>query len=186
MSGSGGGCADAAALGRRGGARAVDVLLGAAAMAAGALLLGIVTLVAQVNVLFASAGPGASSARAVLAAAAVAAHAAYELYWTVRYSTTPGKTLLGLGIADSHSGDAVTVRQAVERHAVLHGPVSIAYVAAVSQTNSTGQRVTMAIGAACWALTSASPLWDRQRLGWHDKAAGTTVTRIPPGTDASG
>ena len=113
------------------------------------------------------------------AAGVVTAHCAYEVYFTVRRGATVGKSMAGLRIVNSDSYGPLSVAAAVRRHLLLHAAPPIGGAIAVTQFEPTDVRAwaVIAAGVGCWALIGASPAWDPQRRGWHDRAAGSIVVR---------
>ncbi len=81
--------------------------------------------------------------------------ALYTLPWWFRYSTTPGKMLLGLEIRDAVTGARITREQAVTRflgYIISAIPLTLGFV---------------------WMLCN------KKRQGVHDMIAGTVVVRKP-------
>ena len=101
-----------------------------------------------------------------------------------------GKGLWGVPLAASDDQAALSGGQrclerysSLVRWAVPHGAGLLAAVVAggVSRDQSDGGFYMSVAGAglAAWLLVYASSLWDSNRRGWHDKAAGTIVVNVP-------
>ena len=169
----------AGGLGGRAAARLVDVVAAAAVIFGANLAVGVLMVLTMSyaegpvrgidNVLFGFAA----------AAGVVTAHCAYEVYFTVRRGATVGKSMAGLRIVNSDSYGPLSVAAAVRRHLLLHAAPPIGGAIAVTQFEPTDVRAwaVIAAGVGCWALIGASPAWDPQRRGWHDRAAGSIVVR---------
>lgn len=74
------------------------------------------------------------------------------IFWIYK-SATPGKTLLGLKILDSNTGEPISKSQAIIRY--------ISYYLA---------SIPLLLGIL-WVA------WDKKKQGWHDKIAKTVVVR---------
>ena len=111
----------------------------------------------------------------------------YEVGATARSGQTFGKRLGEICVVP-WDGEAATVsdRDRLEhwryaaRWAIPHAAGVVAAVVAaivVLPSQDAGDFWGTVAGAAAvpWALVYASSLWDRNRRGWHDKAAGTIV-----------
>ena len=99
----------------------------------------------------------------------------YELPLTAARGQTVGKILMGIEVTHNrdevtHNRDEVTHNserrvpgwtKSSIRWAVLHLPLLVPIV-----------------GILIFLMTAASPLFDSQRRGWHDKIAGTLVTPV--------
>ncbi len=102
---------------------------------------------------------------------------------------TPGKKLLKIQVTSHDSSRPPIALRAIVRWALPLAPtaplidgfirdipelVNNEHAAALS-----GRVWWMWVAVGWWLLVHASALWDSQRRGWHDKAAGTVVVKAP-------
>ncbi len=102
---------------------------------------------------------------------------------------TPGKKLLKIQVTSHDSSRPPTALRAIVRWALPLAPtaplidgfirdipelVNNEHAAALS-----GRVWWMWVAVGWWLLVHASTLWDSQRRGWHDKAAGTIAIYVP-------
>ncbi len=181
---------------RRATARAIDavcmlVLCGLAAMAASIVLL-IFIVAGEVDLFGNNEGPLAELLIVGMVLLALVLTYLYEVTSTARWGQTFGKRLMDLCVIRCLDTENVAVEpprrhSSMMRWAIPHG-------AAVAATILSGVAV-MAIGdegltdgeflrllvpfcvfvAVVWSMCYVSALFDSQRQGWHDKAAGTIV-----------
>ena len=88
----------------------------------------------------------------------------YETLATAALGRTIGKKLTRIQTIHTAGGQPPRWTRTTTRWAALHLPLLIPLA-----------------GIPIFLLTAASPLFDRQRRGWHDKITGTTVTTAPAG-----
>ena len=88
----------------------------------------------------------------------------YEVPLVALRGQTPGKALNNLKVVAIKDGQPPGWGRSCTRWAVLCLPLPIPF------------------GAVLTLLIAVSPLFDPDRRGWHDKAAGTTVVNIRTGT----
>ena len=88
----------------------------------------------------------------------------YEVPLVALRGQTPGKALNNLKVVAIKDGQPPGWGRSCTRWAVLCLPLLIPF------------------GAVLTLLIAVSPLFDPDRRGWHDKAAGTTVVNIRTGT----
>ena len=102
---------------------------------------------------------------------------------------TPGKKLLGIQvIAHSGSGTPSALR-AIIRWALplaAAAPLVAAFILDIPELANNERAAALSgrvwwiwVAVGWWLLVHASTLWDSQRRGWHDTAAGTIVIRAP-------
>ena len=72
------------------------------------------------------------------------------LFW-MSYGATPGKLLLDCEIVDAHTGEPITLKQALLRYVGYY--LSALFI----------------FSGFLWII------WDKRKQGWHDKIAGTVV-----------
>ena len=105
---------------------------------------------------------------------------------------TPGKKLLGAQVVARSSSRPPAAFKSIVRWAVPMAAVAplvdaiardfpeFAYLPSMDELPTLSGRlwwIWVAVG--WWLLVHASALWDSQRRGWHDKAAGTIVIKAP-------
>ena len=103
---------------------------------------------------------------------------------------TPGKKLLGAQVVARSGSRPPAAFKSIVRWAVPMAAVAplvdaiardfpeFAYLPSMDELPTLSGRlwwIWVAVG--WWLLVHASTLWDRQRRGWHDKAAGTIVIK---------
>ena len=111
---------------------------------------------------------------------------------TALKGTTPGKRLVRIKVvagSGSHSPQALRsiIRWAVPL--VVAAPLVDAFIRDIPEMANalpmddlptlSGRVWWLWVAVGWWLLVHASTLWDSQRRGWHDKAAGTIVIRAP-------
>ena len=85
----------------------------------------------------------------------------YELPLTAARGQTVGKILMGIKVTHTSETRVPGWTKSSIRWAVLHLPLLVPIV-----------------GILIFLMTAASPLFNSQRRGWHDKIAGTLVTPV--------
>ena len=112
----------------------------------------------------------------------------FEVGFTARFGQTFGKRLADIRVV-RWDGEAAAVGDQARlahwrfgaRWAIPHVPgivaAVVAGIVALPGVQDAGDFWGPVAGAAVvpWALVYASSLWDKNRRGWHDKAAGTIV-----------
>lgn len=88
----------------------------------------------------------------------------YELPLTAARGQTIGKILMGIEVTHNSEDRVPGWTKSSIRWAALHLPLLVPIV-----------------GILIFLTTAASPLFDSQRRGWHDKIAGTLVTPVSKG-----
>ena len=116
----------------------------------------------------------------------------FEVGSTARFGQTLGKRLADIRVV-RWDGEAAAVGDQARlahwrfgaRWAIPHVPgivaAVVAGIVALPGVQDAGDFWGPVAGAAVvpWALVYASSLWDKNRRGWHDKAAGTIVVDDP-------
>jgi uncharacterized RDD family membrane protein YckC len=101
--------------------------------------------------------------------------------------TTPGKKLLGIKVIGRSDPLPPTIVQAVVRWAlplIATVPLVDAFIRDIPELVNDWQAPALSgrvwwvwVALGWWLLVHASALWDRDRRGWPDKAAGTIVVK---------
>ena len=131
------------------------------------ILLGIIVffVVGVVSVDGTSDGPGFSAGTTVVALLfGLLVAIAYEVWPTALWGQTLGKRIVGIKVVHAMTGEAPGWGKSLGRWAVPTLPSAIPFV--------------QFIGWIFTLLCYVSLTWDRVYQGWHDKAAGTLVTRL--------
>ena len=109
----------------------------------------------------------------------------YEVALTARSGRTFGKDALSIMVVRHDDGqlptaEAAFVRWIVPAGASVAGAVVVAMIP-VPEPQGLVDLVGPAAagGFVAWLLVYASSMWDADRRGWHDKAAGTVVVNEP-------
>ena len=113
----------------------------------------------------------------------------FEVGFTARFGQTFGKRLADIHVV-RWDGEAAAVGDQARlahwrsgaRWAIPHvAGLSVAVVAGAVSFATIGQVgvAALAAGITAWLTVYASSLWDKNRRGWHDKAAGTIVVDAP-------
>ena len=102
---------------------------------------------------------------------------------------TPGKKLLKIQVTSNDSSRPPIALRAIARWALPLAPTAplidgfirdIPELANNEHAAALSGRVWwLWVAVGWWLLVHASALWDSQRRGWHDKAAGTIVIKTP-------
>ena len=109
----------------------------------------------------------------------------YEVLLTARSGQTIGKDALSIMVVRYDDGQLPTAKAAFTRWIVpAVASVAGAVVVAMIPVPEPQELVDLvgpaaAGGLAAWLLVYASSMWDADRRGWHDKAAGTVVVNEP-------
>ena len=108
---------------------------------------------------------------------------------TVRKGTTPGRKLLKIRVVAQPGLRPPSPLKAIIRWAVplvVAAPLVDAFIRDIPEFVNeedwpalSGRLWWLWVALGCWLLVHASPLWDSQRRGWHDKAAGTIAIKAP-------
>ena len=174
-----------AVLWRRIGARALDSFYaGVSAYLPVAVLVPVVAVTGFDP--FAS-GDAFGSLWLLVCAVGIIAAVLFETWMLSNLGRTPGKGALKIRVVSAGNG-APTAQQALVRSvlAVIAVAIGALIGAAVSviwprtRMGGSGVLVVAGFGAASWLLIHVSPIWDRERRGWNDKAAGTCVVHDVP------
>ena len=106
---------------------------------------------------------------------------------TSRKGTTPGKKLLNIKVvAQSGSGTPTALRAIIRWTLPLAAaaPLVEAFIREIPELAGdepepalSGRVWWIWVAVGWWLLVHASALWDSQRRGWHDRAAGTIVIK---------
>ncbi len=174
-----------AVLWRRLGARALDSFYAGVSAYLPVALLVLVVAVTGFDP-FAS-GDTFGSLWLLVCAMGVIAAVLFETWMLSSLGRTPGKGALKIRVVSADNG-APTGQQALVRSAL---PVVAAAIGALigvavsmilpgTRMGGSGVLVVAGVGIASWLLIHLSPIWDRERRGWHDKAAGTSVVQDVP------
>ena len=108
----------------------------------------------------------------------------YEVALTARSGRTFGKDALSIMVVRHDDGQlpaaaAAFIRWFVPAVASVAGAVVVAMIP-VPEPQGLARLVGPAAGGfVAWLLVYASSIWDTDRRGWHDKAAGTVVVNEP-------
>lgn len=171
-----------AGFGRRIAARVIDAPFVLAATAACLVVLALLVFV-PVGDDWLDSGDSSGGWAALAAMATLGPPVLYEVYWTQRRGSTTGKRLTGVKIVRWPHGGPLTPSRALARFAAMHAAPAAATLAALPLLGTAAGWTLLAAGATWWALVGLSPLVDRRRRGWHDKATGTVaIAHDPPST----
>lgn len=92
----------------------------------------------------------------------------YDTLYVAYRGYTPGKGMMHIRIASFDDGSKPRFRQVCKRWIILNPPLWLFFMLA-------------GLVGFLWQLVSViiyvSPVWNRQRRGWHDKKAGTVVVK---------
>ncbi len=108
---------------------------------------------------------------------------------TARKGTTAGKKLLNIRVVAQVNSNPPSPLRTIIRWAVplvVAAPLVDAFIREIPELAGTepepalsGRAWWLWVAVGWWLLVHASTLWDSQRRGWHDKAAGTIVINVP-------
>ncbi len=108
---------------------------------------------------------------------------------TARKGTTPGRRLLRIKVVARSGSGTPSPLGAITRWAlplVVAAPLVDAFIRDIPERANDQTSAAMSgriwwlwVAVGWWLLVHASALWDSQRRGWHDKAAGTIVIKAP-------
>ena len=115
---------------------------------------------------------------------------------TARKGTTLGKKSLNIQVI-VHSGSGTpSALRAIIRWALplaAAAPLVAAFILNIPELANNERAAALSgrvwwiwVAVGWWLLVHASTLWDSQRRGWHDTAAGTIVIKAPPHRPAQG
>ena len=117
----------------------------------------------------------------------LAAGAAYEAAVTALRGQTLGKELSGIQVVRrddelTPKAEHTLLRWSIPAAAFAVGVVAVT-AAPLPVGGTTRTLIHLAGGPILWLVVCASPPWDHDRRGWHDKIAGTIVIDAdqPPG-----
>ena len=124
---------------------------------------------------------------------AVPAYQAAVIVMMAWKGKTPGKKLLGIQVVARSGSRPPAAFKSIVRWAVPMAAVAplvdaiardfpeFAYLPSMDELPTLSGRVWwLWVAVGWWLLVHASTLWDSQRRGWHDMAAGTIVVKAPP------
>lgn len=108
---------------------------------------------------------------------------------TARKGTTPGRRLLRIKVVARSDSGTPSPLGAISRWVlplVVAAPLVDAFIRDIPERANDETSAAMSgrawwlwVAVGWWLLVHASTLWDNQRRGWHDKAAGTIVVKAP-------
>lgn len=149
-----------APLGRRAGARVLDILLLFAVL----FIIALPFTEEVVN----DDGDTVAEVDPIMALFAVLVVFAYEVGFVAWRAQTPGKIAMGIAVSDAATGAAPSFRQAVMRWLLL----GISWSLVIP--------VLGVLGLVVMMLSYTSAFWDKRQQNWNDKVARTRV--IPAST----
>ena len=107
-----------------------------------------------------------------------------------------GRKLLGIQVVVDGASRTLWAVRAIIRWALplaLAAPLADAFIREIPELVNqehtpalSGRAWWLWVAVGWWLLVHASTLWDSQRRGWHDKAAGTIVINAPRQPPAQG
>ena len=178
------------------GARLTAKLIDLAITAVIAFIALMVFTVATLNILVAKQYTDAEAYASASLFLGVLLYEAAMIATTAWRGKTPGKKLLGIQVIAYSDSLMPSALRSIIRWAIplaATAPLVDAFVRDIPEMANREEAAALSgrvwwlwVALGWWLLVHASPLWDSQRRGWHDKTADTIVVKAPPRRPAQG